>query len=231
MPKSSVEAVNELMKDRHQLVLQLKQQLHKAQERMNRFADEKRVERSFEVGDWVFLKLQPYRQVSVTGVTHSKLNAKFYGPFQILEKIGTVAYKLQLPLNSQIHPVFHVSQLKPRIGKGEAVVPNLPVLGPERGLRLVPVAILDRKIVKRGNAPVAQILVKWSNTTEEEATWEYYEEIKKYPDFILGDKQSVKEMGVSATSVNELIAVAGFESVNTSSDKEKPWAKEMGRAN
>jgi hypothetical protein len=74
-----------------------------------------------------------------------------------MKKIGVVAYLLKLPLNSQIHHVFHVSQLKPRIEKGEAVTPNLPIMGSEKGLRLTPIATLDRKIIKKVNAPGSSV--------------------------------------------------------------------------
>lgn len=61
-------------------------------------------------GDWVSFKLHPFRQISVVGMRNQKLSPKFYGPFEILDKIGSVAYRLNLPSGSQINPVFDVSQ-------------------------------------------------------------------------------------------------------------------------
>jgi hypothetical protein len=95
----------------------IKDHLIKAQARMKKYADMKRSEISFNVGDLVYLKLQPYRQISIQGNNKShKLKPKFYGPFEILTRIGTVAYHLNLPLRSLIHLVFHISQLKKKVG-------------------------------------------------------------------------------------------------------------------
>ena len=74
-------------------------------------ADKTRTEH-FSVGEWVYLKLQPYVQSSLASCSNQKLSYKFFGPFQILSQVGMVAYKLKLPATSLIHPVFHVSQVK-----------------------------------------------------------------------------------------------------------------------
>lgn len=75
-------------------------------------ADKNRTERSFDVGTWVYVKLLPYVQSSVAIRSNQKLSYWFFGPYLITKKIGSVAYKLQLPPSSTVHPIFYVSQLK-----------------------------------------------------------------------------------------------------------------------
>jgi hypothetical protein len=75
-------------------------------------ADRNKTERTFQVGDKVLLKLQPYAQHSVACRPFPILSFKYFGPFEIFDKMGAVAYKLKVHVGSLIHPIFHVSQLK-----------------------------------------------------------------------------------------------------------------------
>jgi hypothetical protein len=122
---------------------------------MIQLANKHRSERQFAIGDFVYLKLQPYRQKTL-GHRHSKkLASKYYGPYEVLARIGTVAYKLKLPTSASLHPMFHVSLLK-KVGNRE-VHPTLPAL-PSEPL-LLPQAILDRRMVKKNLQAATQLLV------------------------------------------------------------------------
>lgn len=127
------------------------------------------------VGDWVYLKLQPYivsRQTSVALRKNLKLTSKYYGPYLITERIGLVAYKLGLPSTSKIHVVFHVSLLKKKVGNHVVVQSELPYTNDDGQFLVKPVTILQRQMVKRNNAAVVRVLVQWSNFPLEDATWE-----------------------------------------------------------
>lgn len=93
---------------------------------MKRHADKKRSERTFEFGDMVFLKLQPYIQSSIAPRANHKLLFKFYSPYKVLARVGEVSYRLDLPETSRIHPVNHVSQLKKAAGQNYQVPALLP---------------------------------------------------------------------------------------------------------
>jgi hypothetical protein len=102
------------------------QHLLRAQAQMKRQADKGCSERVFAIGDLVYLKLQLYVQSSIARQSNNKLSFKFFGPFRILARIGSVAYKLELPETASIHSVFHVLQLKRTVGS-QMVAPALPI--------------------------------------------------------------------------------------------------------
>jgi hypothetical protein len=105
-----------MMQARLTALTNIKHNLQPAQNRMKKYADRKRSERELVVGDMAYMKMQPYRHSSL-GIHNSlKLHSKFYGSFKVLQRKGQVAYKLLLPDNCTIHPVFHISQLKKHIG-------------------------------------------------------------------------------------------------------------------
>jgi len=159
--------VQDWLAERQLILSSIKQHLLRMQQRMKHQADKRRSERVFAVGDKVFLKLQPYIQSSVARRANHKLAFKLFGPFPVIERIGEVAYKLELPEHSRIHPVFHVSQLKPCLGPGQQVLPSLP--HPDSILQ-VPVDVLQRRVRARGLSIVVQGLVQWSGGSAEEAT-------------------------------------------------------------
>jgi hypothetical protein len=99
--KSKVQAVEDHIENQQQVLQILKDNLTMAQNHMKQQADQHRSERSFEVGDWVFLRLQPYKQMSLKKAKKdNKLSPKYYGPYKVLQNIGTMAYKLELPASS-----------------------------------------------------------------------------------------------------------------------------------
>lgn len=123
---TQVQAVNEQLRSRDQIAKLLKENLVAAQQRMKKQKDLHRTERSFQESDWVYLCLQPYRWTSVAMRGVLILSPWFYGPYQVVQKIGQVAYKLDLPPSAKIHPIFHVSQLKKKLGQNISPQMHLP---------------------------------------------------------------------------------------------------------
>ena len=180
-----VAAVEDVLQRRANMDLAMKKQLEAARQRMKHMADKHRSEREISVGDLVFLKLQPYRQNSVALKRNFKLNPRYYGPYSIICIIGLVAYELRLPEGSLIHPMFHVSLLKKNIGDTTITSSKLPATDKEGRMHIMPIAILDRKIMKKDNRAVTVGLIQWSNLYPEDATWEDLEVLQQqFPDCI-----------------------------------------------
>lgn len=177
--------VSALLKERELFSTMLQHHLARAQNRMKQFADAKRTARSFQVGDLVLLKLQPYAQRSVIARPFPKLAFKYFGPFEILAVVGSVAYRLKLPADSLIHPVFHVSQLKSFVPDTKPVFAQLPTAAQLDIADLIPSAVLERRLVKKGNAAIVQVLVQWGSLPPALATWEDYDVVRtRFPDAV-----------------------------------------------
>jgi hypothetical protein len=192
-----VDSVDQLLRERDAVLDDLMYNLIRAQQRMRQQADLKRREVTFEIGDLVFLKLQPYRQNSLARRPCDKLSPRFYGPFLIEAKVGAVAYRLALPEGSKIHPVFHVSQLKR--ASGAAFNPtDLPSsLSSTLELQAHPIAVLGVRKDPTQPWSTAQVLIQWHGIPVSEATWELYANILTlFPEFHLEDKVSLVGAGI-----------------------------------
>lgn len=185
LPGASTNAtVDRTLTAREDAMKLLQFHLLRAQNRMSQQANKHRSDRSFAIGDFVYLKLQSYRQHSWRGQPFHKLLPKFYGPFKVLDRIGQTAYQLELHEGAGIHNVFHVSQLKLCSGPVPHSIQSLPTTADFSESTGEPEEILDRKMVKRRHRAATKVLVKWKHLPREMATWEfYYDLLKKYPNF------------------------------------------------
>ena len=172
----SIPELSSWLTDRSVMTELIQQHLARAKERMKRHADKNRTERQFQEGDLVFVKLQPYVQSTLASRSNQKLSFKYFGPFKIIARVGSVAYTLELPQSSAVHPTFHVSQLKKAILPGTRVSSLFPA---DIELPRIPVAILQRRPASSTMGTGEQVLVKWSGWPSDMATWESLETLRQ----------------------------------------------------
>nr|GEY31547.1 Ty3/gypsy retrotransposon protein [Tanacetum cinerariifolium] len=174
---SQVASIDATLVEHQRVITLLKNTLAKTRQRMTDKANKHRIDKDFQEGDLVYLRLRIYRQSSVAKRDFQNLSRRYFGPFKVLEKIGQVAYRLELPPGSRIHPIFHVSLLRPSIGNSnpstlplpEKFIDNLPVLTPEE--------VLDHRTINNQVQAEQQVLIKWKDRNITEATWEDTNEI------------------------------------------------------
>ncbi|MCI01255.1 Ty-3/Gypsy retrotransposon polyprotein, partial [Trifolium medium] len=174
--QSSIEAVDSILANRQQLIIALRQKLLKSQAIMKHFADQHRRDIKFEVGSFVYVRLRPYRQKIATPTTYTKLSKRYYGPFKVVERIGKVAYRLDLPLTCKIHPVFHCSLLKLHHGPIPSVT-TIPPLSVDHHPIVTPMTILDTKLDSSTDPPTKLALVQWSGLPTEDTSWETWDSL------------------------------------------------------
>ena len=191
---TNIQAVDDYLRTREEILRELRHNLIAARDRMKTQADQNRREITFEVGDSVYLRLRPYRQQSVVFRGSLKLAPRYFGPYKVLARIGSVAYKLELPAGSLIHDVFHVSLLKKCLGSGVPVLPTLPPVDKNSTILPQPEVILDSRVITKNRyRPKSEVLVKWVGAPREDATWENRRRLARmYPDFLLEDKEILR---------------------------------------
>jgi len=142
---------------------------------------------------WVFVKLQPYRQHSVVLRKHQKLGLRYFGPFQIVKRIGDVAYQLALLAEAKIHPVFHVSLLKKCEGDPGDLANYIPIplqsIGEGREMHG---RVMQQRTILKKDKLVQQVLIQWREDDETDYSWEDVDNIRSsFPAINLEDKVEV----------------------------------------
>ncbi|GJN04238.1 hypothetical protein PR202_ga21764 [Eleusine coracana subsp. coracana] len=120
----------------------------------------------------VYLKLVPFRHKAFNVHKHLKLTTKYYGPFKIIDKIGSVAYRLQLPTSAGIHNVFHVGHLKEHLGKMAVPQKDLPLVTEDGHVKYEPLEVLETRALPCGDTIVTQWKIQWINVPISQAAWE-----------------------------------------------------------
>jgi hypothetical protein len=142
---------------------------------------------AFEVGNHVYLRVSLMKGVKRFGVK-GKLALCYIGPFPILEKCGTVAYKVDLPPSlAGVHDIFHVSQLKKCLKTPvDVMLPEVTPLKADLSYLEHPIKILDQKDRVTRHKTIMFFTIQWSNHSDEEATWESENFLRsRHPDFEL----------------------------------------------
>ncbi|GJY69532.1 putative reverse transcriptase domain-containing protein [Tanacetum coccineum] len=183
----------ELIQETTDKVVLIKEKLKAARDRQKSYADNRRKLLEFKVGDRVMLKVSPWKGVIRFG-KKGKLAPRYVGPFEILERIGLVAYRLRLPEElSGVHDTFHVSNLKKCLADASLHVP-LDEIKVDKTLRFVeePVEIMDREVKSLKRSKIALVKVRWNSKRGPEFTWEREDYMKsKYPQLFVDRADSL----------------------------------------
>ncbi|GJV95603.1 putative reverse transcriptase domain-containing protein [Tanacetum coccineum] len=193
----------ELVQETTNKVVLIKEKLKAARDRQKSYADNRRKPLKFEVGDRVMLKVSPWKGVIRFG-KKEKLAPRYIGPFEILERIGPVAYRLRLPEElSGVHDTFHVSNLKKCLADASLHVP-LDEKKIDKTLHFVeePIEIMDREVKRLKRSKISLVKVCWNSKRGPEFTWEREDYMKsKYPQLFIEQAGELHEN----TEVREIL--------------------------
>ncbi|GJV49077.1 putative reverse transcriptase domain-containing protein [Tanacetum coccineum] len=185
----------ELIRETTEKIMQIRNRLLAARSRQKSYADVRRKPLEFDVGDMVMLKVSPWKGVIRLG-KHGKLSPRYVGPFKIIDRIGPVAYKLELPDElCGIHNTFHVSNLKKFLVDKNLVIPlNEIQLDDKLHFIEEPVEIIDREVKELKQSRIPIVKVRWNSRQGLEFTWEQEDYFKsKYPHLFSSKQKASKK--------------------------------------
>ncbi|KAJ9541664.1 hypothetical protein OSB04_028170 [Centaurea solstitialis] len=185
-------------------IQRIRERLRTAQSRQKSYADRRRSDLEFQVGDRVLLKVSPWKGV-IRFRKRGKLGPRYIGPFTVLARVGKVAYRLELPaVLGQIHSTFHVSQLRKCLADESAHIP-LDDIQVDESLNYVerPVAVIDRKVKRLRRREIGIVKVQWQHRKGSEWTWEPEAEMREhYPDY----REREREAGLEGKSERKSVS-------------------------
>lgn len=173
-------AETDFLTETNEQIRKIKDHLRKVQDRQKKYADQHRREAEFRVGDRVYLKVTPLKGVIRFGM-RGKLMPRYVGPFEVLNRVGPIAYELALPPHmAGIHNVFHISMLRKCIPDATRIVELDPQeIAPDLTCEAVPTEVMDSRIKKLRNKQVDMFLVRWKSGNKEDLTWETRVELER----------------------------------------------------
>ena len=179
----------DLIRDTSEKVRLIRQRLLTTQSQQKSYADIRRQPLEFEVGDHIFLKVMPKRGVVRFG-KRGKLSPRFIGPFEILERVGTIAYRLALPPSMlDVHEIFHVSMLRRYTPDPAHVVDWGEIEVDTNGtFEEGPVCIMDSRDQVLRRKTVRLVRVLWQHRGVEESTWEREDMMRATYPFLFRDE-------------------------------------------
>ncbi|GJU74671.1 putative reverse transcriptase domain-containing protein [Tanacetum coccineum] len=184
----------ELVRETTEMIVQIENRLITVRSRQKSYADVRRKPMEFQVGDIGMLKVSPWKGVIRFG-KHSKLSPRYIRPFKIIERIGPVAYKLELPDKLRgIHSTFHVSNLKKCMADENLVIP-LEEIQLDDKLHFIeePVEIMDREVKQLKQSRIPIVKVRWNSRRGPEYTWEREDFFKRnYPHLFSSNQKTRK---------------------------------------
>ena len=184
-PLLKVQSSKDMLDEMQQQTNLIRQEIKTAQDQQKSYADLKRSQRIFDVGDMVLLCVKPKRS-SISLGKFCKLSARYCGPYAITKKINDQAYQLQLPSHLKVHNVFHASLLKKYVpDPSHSLDDDHPITSVDGTFKIYPEAILQSRIRTLRNRSLNENLIKWSSYPTEDATWEREDVLlQNYPTFL-----------------------------------------------
>ncbi|KAK6160435.1 hypothetical protein DH2020_003816 [Rehmannia glutinosa] len=175
----------DLVREAMEKVKLIKERIRTTRSRQKSYADKRRKDLEFEVGDEVFLRLSP-RKGLINPKKGGKLSPRYVGPYKILQRIGKLAYRLELPAPyAGMHDVFHVSRLKKYQPDPEHIITrDTPPLMENLSYTERPIRIIDQQVRQLRKREIPMVKVVWQNhNRDEDATWEMEEDMRnQYPE-------------------------------------------------